>query len=63
MKIGWGKAEPESEKRGKDAPEQAAQANRQEREKEKQAWAEERAHGERQRVGGRVRWKSMGWPQ
>gem|GEM_PF-3998146 len=21
------------------------------------------AHGERQSVGGRVRWKSMGWPQ
>lgn len=42
--------------------EQAGQGNWQPVEKDRQAWAEEVVHGERQRVGSRVRWKSMGWP-
>ena len=41
MKIGLGRAEPGIEKRGGDAPEQAAQENWQLREKERQACEEE----------------------
>ena len=62
MKIGWGGAEAGNEKRAGDALEPAAQAHWQPGEKDRQACAEEAAHGERQSVGGRVRWKSMGWP-
>lgn len=62
MKMGEGGAEEGSEKRDGETPEQAAQVNWQPGEKDRQACAEELAHGERQSVGDRVRWKSMGWP-
>src|SRR6266508_2634967 len=63
MKMGLGGEMKSEGKQIRGVPNQAAQEQGQHWEKITKVGEEPCAHGERQRVGGRVRWRSMGRPQ
>src|SRR6266496_2127626 len=63
MKSGLGGELEGREKQSGGMPNKTARAESQQIRQTIKRRVERSAHGERQRVGGRVRWRSIGWPQ